>query len=65
MLARTIIPVAALSFGAWWLLAPHSVIRFYTWYWRGKGVFPRPMAVRIFGAVWILLMVIAKLTSHD
>jgi hypothetical protein len=47
------------SFGLWWAISPQSVIRFYTWFHRGKisRWSPKPAAVRIVGIQWVALIV--------
>lgn len=47
-----------MSFGMWWVVLPSSVIRFYTWFHRGKVSMPRPGAVRCIGGLWILLVLV-------
>jgi len=48
--------VAFAAFGAWWLLVPRSVLRFYSWLHSGRFGIPREWGVRIAGALWILLV---------
>src|ERR1035437_734739 len=46
------------SFGLWWIIAPQSVIRFYTWFHRGKlSPMPTPTVIRIIGLLVVVLMV--------
>ena len=54
----TISLILFVALGAWWLIAPRSVIRFYTWF-HGKHlrVHPKPLGVRIAGFLWIVLVV--------
>jgi hypothetical protein len=55
--------VAFSSFGLWWVIAPHSVIRFYSWFLAAAtkrvphGWPPRPMAIRVAGALWVIVVV--------
>jgi hypothetical protein len=42
------------AFGLWWLLAPRSVIVFYSWLHRMAPPFlPKPQVIRVLGFVWI------------
>ena len=47
-------------FGIWFVIFPKSVIKFYTWFHKGKLIFPdnlRPeRAVRISGILWLILI---------
>jgi hypothetical protein len=43
----------AFGFGVWFLAFPRSVIRFYTWFHRGKIAMPRTGGVMIAGAIWV------------
>jgi hypothetical protein len=45
-----------ISFGFWFVLFPNSVIKFYTWFHKGKARKYKPSAVRILGVVWLLLI---------
>jgi hypothetical protein len=50
------------SFGLWWAIAPHSVVRFYTRFHKGSAVRLQPEArsfriVRIVGLLWVVLVV--------
>jgi hypothetical protein len=45
------------GFGVWWLVAPESVAAFYKWVTRGKTKMPRPIAIRLMGAAWFVLVV--------
>ena len=46
------------SFGLWWIIAPQSVIRFYTWFHRGKlSPMPTPTVIRIIGLLVVVLVV--------
>jgi hypothetical protein len=51
------------SFGLWWVIAPNSVIRFYSWFLAAaikrvpRGWPPRPTAIRVAGALWMILVV--------
>ena len=47
---------AAFGFGLWCLLLPHTVIRFYTWFHRGKVSMPPQRGVRLAGAMWLTLV---------
>jgi hypothetical protein len=49
---------AALSFGLSWLIAPRSVIAFYTRFHRGVVTMPKPFGVRIAGALWLMLILV-------
>jgi hypothetical protein len=51
--------VVALSFGLWWLASPRSVIAFYTRVHRDAVRKPAAGGVRIAGALWVALVVIA------
>ena len=51
------------GFGLWLLAFPRSAILFYRWVYRGKAKMPHPWTIRIFGAVWILLIVVGVLTN--
>ena len=44
------------SFGAWLVIAPNSVIRFYGSFHR-KNLEVKPIVVRILGFLWIILFV--------
>lgn len=48
--------IAFASFGAWWLIVPRSVNRFYSWLhkrYRPK----KPLEIRIVGLLWIILVI--------
>ena len=50
------------SFGMWWALAPHSVVRFYTWFHKASTIRLKPEArsfriVRIVGLLWVVLVI--------
>jgi succinate-acetate transporter protein len=52
--------IAFASFGAWWLVAPESVIRFYHWFHRrsrSQVQMPKPMEIRLLGLSQITLVV--------
>ena len=44
-----------LSFGLWWVVSPESVIRFYTWFHRGRAALPGARRVRIAGTLWLAI----------
>ena len=48
----------AVGFGLWWVVFPASVIGFYTRFHRGRVKTPGAFAVRLTGALWILLVTI-------
>ena len=48
----------AVGFGLWWVIFPASVIGFYTWFHRGRAKTPDAFAVRLTGALWILLVTV-------
>ena len=48
--------IVALSFGLWLVLFPRSVVRFYTWFHRGKVRLPGILVMRLIGAGWIALV---------
>ena len=57
---------AALSFGLWWLIAPRSVIVFHTWFHRRTVRAPKPIGVRVAGALWlVLVLVVAFIFSRS
>jgi hypothetical protein len=41
-----------LGFGLWWVFLPASVIRFYSWFHRGKVKLPPPRGIRLAGGLW-------------
>jgi hypothetical protein len=50
------------AFGMWWALAPHSVVRFYTWFPKGSTSRFTPEArsfriVRSVGLLWVVLVI--------
>jgi hypothetical protein len=52
------------SWGLWWLLAPQSVIRSYSWFHDEKlrrkpprMALPKPIGVRVAGLLWLALVV--------
>ena len=45
------------GFGLWWIVSPRSVATFYTWFTRGKAKMPRPVAIRLIGAAWFILVI--------
>jgi hypothetical protein len=47
------------GFGLWWFFAPTSVVGFYTWFTRGRVKLPRSGAIRLIGAGWFILVVVA------
>jgi hypothetical protein len=48
--------LAFAAFGAWWIVLPRSVIRFYGWFHRGRLRAPSTVGIQIVGAFWILLV---------
>jgi succinate-acetate transporter protein len=48
--------IAFVAFGLWWALLPNSVISFYRRFQRGKISSPKPMAIRVVGALWVALV---------
>ena len=46
------------SFGLWLLLMPRSVVRFYTWFHRGRYTASTLRGYRVIGALWIVLMIV-------
>ena len=48
----------AVEFGLWLAVFPASVIDFYTWFHKGRVRMPGAFAVRLTGALWILLVTI-------
>ena len=55
--------LVVISWGLWWVAFPTSVIRFYTWFHRGKVKLPKPSGVRMAGMLWIVLMGIVMWVS--
>ena len=51
------------GFGLWWVLLPNSVVRFYTWFHRGRIRLPRPSLVRLVGGLWIALVLAITIFS--
>ncbi len=45
------------AFGVWCLLSPRSYVRVFTWYSGPGRKFPKPFTIRIFGLLWIILVV--------
>ena len=48
----------AVGFGLWLAVFPASVIGFYTWFHKGRVRMPGAFAVRLTGALWILLVTV-------
>jgi hypothetical protein len=48
--------IVFLSAGLWWLLFPAQAIRFYCWLHAGKLKTPTPLAVRLAGLLWFVLV---------
>jgi succinate-acetate transporter protein len=44
------------AFGLWWVLFPKSVVGFYRLFQKGKISSPKPVAIRVVGAVWVALV---------
>jgi hypothetical protein len=44
------------GFALWWILFPRSVIRFYTWFHRGRPELPSPKVIRWIGVGCLLLV---------
>ena len=53
----------ALSFGLWWLAFPQSVMRFYTWFHRGRVVMPQSIGIRVAGLAWIVLVLVVSVIA--
>jgi len=54
------------GFGLWWLLFPNSVIRFYTWFHRGRISIPRNlMIIRVAGGLWIALVLVVTIFGRE
>jgi len=52
--------IAFTSLGAWWLIAPQSVVRFYSWFYKRsnrKIEFPKLRVIRIIGLLWMILVI--------
>ena len=47
----------AVGFGVWWAVFPVSVIRFYTWFHKGRVRMPGEFGIRLTGTFWVLLVV--------
>ena len=43
------------GFGLWWVLLPDSVVRFYSWFHRGRVKMPTALAIRFIGIGWLIL----------
>lgn len=52
-----------LGFGLWLVLFPASVIHFYNWFHQDRVKMPPPRAVRLVGALWILLLCVVTLLT--
>jgi hypothetical protein len=52
------------GFGVWWLAAPRSVAAFYTRLTHGKTKMPRPIAIRLMGAPWFVLVVTVVIVAR-
>jgi len=46
------------GFGLWWIFFPESVRKFYTWLHKGKANLPGPVAIRIIGVIWLLVLIL-------
>jgi len=46
------------GFGLWWVLFPKSVIRFYTWFHRGRISLAgtEEWKIRLIGGLWVALV---------
>jgi hypothetical protein len=55
---------AVVSFGLWWILFPISVLRFYTWFHRGKARLPGPRGVRLAGVFWVVVVAVVFWASR-
>jgi len=49
---------AGIGFGLWWLVFPKSVTSFYSWFHRGRVKMPGTLAIRLAGALWIVLVTV-------
>jgi len=47
----------AIAFGLWWLLTPLSVLRFYSRLAKRDLTAAKPLAVRLVGFCWIVMLV--------
>ncbi len=43
--------------GLWLIMFPGSVIRFYTWFHRGKVKLPGEVGIRLAGAIWLVVVI--------
>ena len=50
--------IAFAAFGLWWIAFPRSVIRFYSWFHRGRIRLPRAAVVRVAGALYVTLLIV-------
>jgi hypothetical protein len=56
--------IFTLSFGFWWLIAPRSVVIFYTWFHRQGVRVPKPVGIRVIGLAWIVLVACVMIFSR-
>ncbi len=54
MLSELLGLLPAVLFGLWLAIFPNSVVRFYTWFHKGKVKMPKNYVIRMSGVVWIL-----------
>ena len=55
----TIVPYLFFAgFGIWWAIFPKSVIKFYTWFHKGKVKMPKPNVIRIIGIAWTIFFIV-------
>jgi tellurite resistance protein TehA-like permease len=52
------------GFGLWLAILPKTVIRFYTWFHKGRFPMPRPTVIRVIGACWVILVSALTLTAR-
>lgn len=65
MSAKDIFPFGLLiGFGLWWVIFPQTVIRFYTWFHKGRAKMPQPPVIRVIGAAWVVLVSVITLTTQ-
>jgi uncharacterized membrane protein YvlD (DUF360 family) len=61
---KLVVPLTFVALGVWWIVFPGSVIRFYTWFHRGRVAMPAStLGIRLAGAFWVVLVVSLLITA--
>jgi hypothetical protein len=50
------------AFGAWWIIFPRSVTRFYAWFHGGRVKIPSTLGIRMVGTLWLAIVALVLIS---